>query len=295
MTENSDDPGPGPEPPGAGSDEELASAYLDGEATADEVRRVESDPMLLALVDRMRRVGHELRSITPAAANVRDDQISRAVDEFVEQKQPARVVTLRARRRRLGTAAVAAVAAVAAAIVGLVVIPSLRDTSSRDQAASVASSISESSSTISPNALSGDARSQTPQAAESFATNTPTTDLGAFASAAAARTRVDAMATLDNKLDTTSTTTGAAAPSATAPAGSAAGNIPTPACIASVEGSVAGLGSLRQILTFSVPEGPRAALVFGLEPTTDGGSRLHLVEVSLPACTVLRDVPLGDN
>jgi hypothetical protein len=295
MTENSDDPGPGPELPEAGSDEELASAYLDGEATAEEVRRVEADPILLALVDRMRRVGHELRSVTPATATVRDDQIARAVDEFVEQKQQARVVTLRTRRHRLGTAAVAAVAAVAAAIVGLVVIPSLRDTTPRDQAASVATSISESSSTAPPNALSGDARSQTPQAAESFATDTPTTDLGAFASELAAWLRVDAVATLDNKLDTTSTTAGAAAPSATAPPGSAAGTIPTPACIAGVEGSVAGLGSLRQILTFSVPEGPHAALVFRPEPTTDGSSRMRLVEVSLPSCTVLRDVPLGDN
>ena len=33
---------------------ELASAYLDGEATADERARVEADPILLAEVERLR-------------------------------------------------------------------------------------------------------------------------------------------------------------------------------------------------------------------------------------------------
>ena len=45
---------------------ELASAYLDGEATADERARVESDAALLAEVERLRRVRDAVAEIPPA-------------------------------------------------------------------------------------------------------------------------------------------------------------------------------------------------------------------------------------
>ena len=58
----------------------LASAYLDGDVTADERALVESDAALLAEVDRLRAVRLLLRDLEPQSISVREAQLSMALD-----------------------------------------------------------------------------------------------------------------------------------------------------------------------------------------------------------------------
>jgi hypothetical protein len=58
----------------------LASAYLDGDVTADERARVESDAELLAEVDRLRSVRLLLGDVEPQAISVREAQLATALD-----------------------------------------------------------------------------------------------------------------------------------------------------------------------------------------------------------------------
>ena len=57
----------------------LASAYLDGDVTADERARVESDAALLAEVDRLRAVRSLLGDIEPPSISVRETQLAAAL------------------------------------------------------------------------------------------------------------------------------------------------------------------------------------------------------------------------
>lgn len=58
----------------------LASAYLDGDVTADERARVESDPELLDEVGRLRSVRALLGDIEPPSISVREAQLASALD-----------------------------------------------------------------------------------------------------------------------------------------------------------------------------------------------------------------------
>jgi hypothetical protein len=58
----------------------LASAYLDGDVTADERARVEGDPELLAEVDRLRSARMLLADVEPQAISVREAQLAMALD-----------------------------------------------------------------------------------------------------------------------------------------------------------------------------------------------------------------------
>jgi len=122
-------------------DDELVSAYLDGEATPDEVARVESDPVLLARVEAIRAaIGLTAQPVPPAPSVAREAAISAALaaaDDVLPRlgtagpgppppvaapPPPAPVIDLAARRRRANRAwlAAAAVAAVALVAVPLV-------------------------------------------------------------------------------------------------------------------------------------------------------------------------------
>jgi hypothetical protein len=59
-----------------------ASAYLDGELAADEAAAVESDPDLMAEVDRLRDMREAIRDVEPSAAYARDRAIAAALAEF---------------------------------------------------------------------------------------------------------------------------------------------------------------------------------------------------------------------
>ena len=115
-------------------DVELASAYLDGEATSDERARVEGDAELLALVDRMRRVRNAVSEIAPAPAPGRERAIAAALREFdrsaAETDQPtppANVVPLDRRRRLSALQGLTAAAAAALVVVGGFVIAGRND------------------------------------------------------------------------------------------------------------------------------------------------------------------------
>ncbi len=58
----------------------LASAYLDGDVTADERARVEGDPTLLAEVERLRSVRLLLADVEPQSISVREAQLAMAFD-----------------------------------------------------------------------------------------------------------------------------------------------------------------------------------------------------------------------
>ncbi|MGF1598781.1 MAG: anti-sigma factor family protein [Acidimicrobiales bacterium] len=62
---------------------ELLSAYLDGEATPEEVARVEADPALLAEAEALRSVAERLgRELPPVPASLRRGQVAAALDLF---------------------------------------------------------------------------------------------------------------------------------------------------------------------------------------------------------------------
>ncbi|MDE0613435.1 MAG: hypothetical protein OXI32_03370 [bacterium] len=76
--------------------DELASAYLDGEATPEEVALVEGDPHIQALVEELRAVQDLVAAPVEAPSDeVRDQMIARALDHR------APVVSLDTARRRL--------------------------------------------------------------------------------------------------------------------------------------------------------------------------------------------------
>jgi hypothetical protein len=58
----------------------LANAYLDGDVTADERARIESDPQLLAEVERLRSVRALLSDVDPPSISVREAQLATALD-----------------------------------------------------------------------------------------------------------------------------------------------------------------------------------------------------------------------
>ncbi len=60
----------------------LASAYLDGDVTADERARVETDPELAAEVERLRSVRVLLADVEPSSIAVRESLLSNALDAW---------------------------------------------------------------------------------------------------------------------------------------------------------------------------------------------------------------------
>ncbi len=128
-------------------DDELASAYLDEEATPDERALVEGDPVLLARVEELRAAAALLaRSPAPLPASIVDAQVAAALaSATVDAAAPtgrselAAVVPLR--RRASNTASwFAAVAAVAVVLIGFASFFGGTDASS--QFSSVGGSIS---------------------------------------------------------------------------------------------------------------------------------------------------------
>ncbi len=117
--------------------DELASAYLDGEATAEEAALVESDPRLQELVEELQAVRELMATPVEAPSDeVRDQMIARALDHR------APVVSMETARRRLraippqARAILAAAAVVAAiALVGVTVLDRQGDEFADDDAA----------------------------------------------------------------------------------------------------------------------------------------------------------------
>lgn len=118
--------------------DELASAYLDGEATAEEAALVESDPRLQELVEELRTVRELIATpVEVPSDEVRDQMIARALDHR------APVVSMETARRRLRAippqarvilAAAAVVAAIA--LVGVTIFERQGDEFADDDMAS---------------------------------------------------------------------------------------------------------------------------------------------------------------
>ena len=118
--------------------DELASAYLDGEATAEEAALVESDPRLQELVEELRAIRELMAApVDMPSDEVRDQMIARALDHR------APVVSMETARRRLQAippqarvilAAAAVVAAIA--LVGVTIFERQGDQFADDDMAS---------------------------------------------------------------------------------------------------------------------------------------------------------------
>lgn len=106
--------------------DELVSAYLDGEATAEERARVEGDPALLERVETFRHV-HEAVAASPVAANADLQRllIARALRET--GVADATVHSLRARRVAAVAKPLAIAAAFIAAFIGFAAVVSTND------------------------------------------------------------------------------------------------------------------------------------------------------------------------
>ena len=96
--------------------DELASAYLDGETTAEEAALVESDPRLQARVEELRAVRALMATpVEPPSDEVRDQMIAQALDHLTP------VVSLeRARRRLRPVSSKARIVLAAAAVVAVI-------------------------------------------------------------------------------------------------------------------------------------------------------------------------------
>jgi hypothetical protein len=120
----------------------LASAYLDGELSADERVRVESDPEVLALVDRLRAVASDIAAVDPPAAARRDATFLAALaafDEMSAADAPARtgapdrsVVPMPARRPVAARWLSVAAAVLVVGVLGTVAIGALSGRTSDD-------------------------------------------------------------------------------------------------------------------------------------------------------------------
>lgn len=81
--------------------DELASAYLDGEATPAEVAQVEADPDLLARVEALRLSSRAVATpVAPPPIDFRDQAIARAVDALEPTEPAPGTVDLSAERAR---------------------------------------------------------------------------------------------------------------------------------------------------------------------------------------------------
>ncbi|MXW95422.1 MAG: hypothetical protein F4110_09860 [Acidimicrobiaceae bacterium] len=122
--------------------DELVSAYLDGEATPAEIAEVEQDDVLMARVEQLRSVRDAVAApVAPMPADRREEMISAALagaDAENAQRRDARIVAIRRRRETL--LAVAAAAVLLAAVVSASLIASRGGDDSDDIAATAVDS-----------------------------------------------------------------------------------------------------------------------------------------------------------
>ena len=105
-------------------EDELVSAYLDGEATPAEIAEVEQDDALMARVELLRSVRDVVAApVAPMPAERRDQMISAALavaDAENTQRRETRIVPVRQRRETLLAVAAAAILLAAVVSAGLI-------------------------------------------------------------------------------------------------------------------------------------------------------------------------------
>ena len=206
--------------------DELASAYLDGEATHDERTLVEGDPELLARVETLRGVREALSAPTPApSASARDAAVARAL-------RASPIVDLRAERarRRMRIASIAAAVVIAVGAAGLLIrlAPSSSSKKSTATAAGGAASSSSAAQRV-PEQAGGTTGAFTSEVPGTFPLGTRDA-LGSFNDQAAltdaARTQVRDRLSVDHSKQA------ASAPTTTASRTNGADSVAiTPACV----------------------------------------------------------------
>src|SRR4051812_40266876 len=172
------------------TDDELASAYLDGEATDAERARVEHDPALLARVDRMRAARDALAS---APLDEPDEAAKDAAIRTAVTASEATVIDLRRERVRRGVriASIAAAVMVVVGAAGLLIRLAADSSSSTKSSTAAANSVPPPSS--GPAAAGG---------AETSVAESPTSaaSLGTFADATALTSAVrNALGSVDTQ------------------------------------------------------------------------------------------------
>ncbi len=105
-------------------EDELVSAYLDGEATPAEIAEIEQDDVLMARVELLRSVRDSVAApVAPMPAERREQAISAALavaDAENTQRREARIVPVRRRRETLLAVAAAAILLAAVVSAGLI-------------------------------------------------------------------------------------------------------------------------------------------------------------------------------
>ena len=105
-------------------EDELVSAYLDGEATPAEIAEIEQDDVLMARVELLRSVRDSVAApVAPMPAERREQVISAALavaDVENTQRREARIVPVRRRRETLLAVAAAAILLAAVVSAGLI-------------------------------------------------------------------------------------------------------------------------------------------------------------------------------
>ena len=105
-------------------EDELVSAYLDGEATPAEIAEVEQNDALMARVEQLRSVRDAVAApVAPMPAERREQMISAALavaDAENAQRREARIVPIRRRRETLLAVAAAAILLAAVVSAGLI-------------------------------------------------------------------------------------------------------------------------------------------------------------------------------
>jgi hypothetical protein len=204
-------------------DDELVSAYVDGEATPEEVAAVEADPHLLARVEVLRAVARAVASapVAPAPEDARETSIAAALAAAGSHAEVTDLAAVRA-RRPLRVLSIAAAVLIALAIGAGLLAQANRDSTSssaaKTSAAGSGASSSSSSSAAADERAAADQAAPTPNTFGALAAP----DLGDYDDAAVL------VAAAKGRLDATKSTGGSpsaagpAAGSATAPQDSAA-------------------------------------------------------------------------
>lgn len=171
--------------------DELASTYLDGEATAEEAALVESDPRLQALVEELRAVRDLVAApVEMPSDEVRDQMIARALDH---QAPVVSLDTARRRLRAIPTQArvILAAAAVVAALVlvGVTVLERQGDEFADDDMAS-APVMADEPADAEPEAPALEAAAE-PESMETIEESAPSSDAADSAEAFASEAPVE--------------------------------------------------------------------------------------------------------
>ncbi len=303
-------------------DDELVSAYLDGEATEAEALRVEREPELQARLATFHAISEEMAAVDRPPAQ--DDLVAAAVaaaraapapdaptDDGPTAAGPEAEVIPLARRPRVQLTAVVSIAAAIAllVLVGGALAERWREDADREQYAQVGAAVGAADSVADGSAGDEASPDRTPEApvessagaTEENMTSSPTTapggfggdgleleavELGSFGTREEAQTAVTAA--VDEVLaspDATGDRSGAGLDSMAA--------LMDQACLAGIVDGDDELAALVYTATFALPEGRHQVFLFALVPGGAANGTHRLYEVSLAGCDVISEATIS--